>query len=1534
MTQLSHISQLSMTKRAIIQKMLLEKNKKKSTTKSIPKLEKKDTVPLSFAQERLWFLDQLVSDNSFYNIPMSLNLRGPLNISALKETLMAIIQRHETLRTKFKVINNKPVQIIDDTIPELLQIIDLSNLSEAGRYEETRNIMLEESLLPFNLEKDYMIRMKLLLIDDEEYVLLITMHHIASDGWSLGVLQKEIKNFYLCFCNKELPSLPELPIQYADFAVWQREWLSGDVLNTQLSYWKEKLDGIESLLIPTDYKRPAIQTFRGDSLPVFIKFNVVEKLRSISRDKEGSLYMVLLAAFSILLSWYSGQEDIAVGSPIANRNRKDIENLIGFFVNTLVMRTDLSDNPTFLELMDRVRITALDAYDNQDLPFEYLVYKLQPERDMSRNPLFQIGLALQNAQVKSFDMHNLSVRQMGVGPQTVKFDMEVHLWEIPEGLGGYIAYATDLFKSSTISRFINHFKNLLEGISDNPGQRISEIPMLSEEETYTLLVEFSNTSVEYPKEKCIHELFKEQVQRSPDAVAIVYEDNRLSYHELDEKSDYLAGYLQKIGITPDINVGICMKQSLEMVIAILGVLKSGGTYIPMDPAYPEERLNYMINDSQVTILLTQKELNQIFEKKKNTDIDDDILIIINLDEEWNNIQAGNKKPLKLATPDNIAYIIYTSGSTGKPKGVMISHKAICNHMLWMQAAFNYDGSDVFFQKTSFSFDASIWEFFAPLMVGSQLLIANSEDRKYATYLVEEILKKDVTVFQAVPSLLEVVSAESTFKDCSSLRHIFCGGEPLYYDLIFPYRAHNNIKIHNLYGPTEASIDATFFDIGNNIESGPVSIGRPIDNTQVYIQNKHMHITPIGVPGELTISGIGLARGYYNRPELTGEKFVPNPHSDIPGDRMYKTGDLSQYQSNGNIDFLGRIDHQVKIRGYRIELGEIETVMGEHPGVRGSLVLVREDIPGDKRLAGYVLPEMGSEWLEGKLDETKADHVSEWRQLHNETYGHSDDVKDITFNITGWNSSYTGGAIPENEMCEWVDETVGRIKRLNPNSVLEIGCGTGLLLSRIAPECIKYLGTDFSQKVIQYMEYMKDSFENLSHVELLQVEADDFSEIEDGIFDTVIINSVIQYFPGIDYLLKVLEGALKSVEDGGYIFIGDVRNYRLLDLYHTSVQEFKAEPTLTGIELRQVIQQYISQEEELLVDPAFFYKLKEYFPNVSDVRVYLKHGRYQNELTRFRYDVVIEVGDKRKTEEEIEWIDWPGEQMSLEKVGDILSESNPEVIGFKSIPNARLDRECKVMEWLVSDQAGNESVGQFRDDVALRWDDGIEPDDILDLCNDLGYWVEICLSSTDTNGGYNAVLRRQEEGKIPSIGLGVLLYDDDIPLKSLNEYSNNPLHGKIAGRLIPELRGYLENKLPDYMIPSAFMILSEFPLNPNGKIDRKRLPAPWESRIGLSSEYVAPRTPIEKELAKIWSEVLGVEKIGVHDNFFEIGGHSLLATQVISRIRELFSIEIPVKAIFEYPKIEAMGSYIDTIKRIALDNSVPGDIVEYMEVGKL
>jgi amino acid adenylation domain-containing protein len=915
----------------------------------IPRRVNRDSIPLSFAQQRLWFLDQLEPNSHLYNVPMAVRLTGTPSFEALQKSFNAILARHEALRTIFVAVDGNPLQVIGESRFVEFLVTDLTCQPLSEREAKLQCLLKEQVRRPFNLSADLMLRASLVRLGEEEYLLLLVMHHIASDGWSRGVLFREIAALYQAFSTGESYPLPELSIQYADYAVWQQQWLQGEILARQLSYWKKQLSGIPLLEVPTDRPRPVVQTFRGARHSLVLPKGLVDGLKQLSRREGVTLFITMLAAWQTLLHRYTGQQDIPIGSPIAGRNDVETEGLIGFFVNTLVLRTDLSADPTFKQLIARVRTVALEAYEHQDLPFEKLVEELHPDRDQSHSPLFQVMFAFQNLPVQALALSGLTLSPVEVDSEMAKFDLTL-LIEDPAGkLKAVLEYNTDLFDGDTIKRMLGHYQTLLEGIVANPERKVSELPLLTEAERHQLLVEWNDTKREYPRDKCIHDLFEEQAEKTPDAVAIVFEDEQLTYRELNGKANQLAHHLRTLGVGPEVLVGICVERSVEMVVGLLGILKAGGAYVPLDPEYPKERVAFMLEDTKASVLLTQERLLG--------DLPEPDGRVICLDRDWAAIaEESEGNPESGVTAENLAYVIYTSGSTGKPKGVMIQHASLVNY-LWGFNDHSVGGNvQTLPTTTKPTFDASLKQLFAPFLRGDHVWIIPDDVAQEPAKVYQALASRAGASLNCVGSfwhaILAVTNSSEIAMPAVDLSSLLLGGESISRQLVErTFSVFPSLAVWNLYGPTEATANAT---IGKIVLGGRVTLGRPLPNVEIFILDSRLRPVPIGVPGELYIGGECLARGYLNRPELTAEKFITHSFDGEPARRLYRTGDLARYLSDGNIEFLGRIDDQVKIRGYRIELGEIESVLCQHSGVREAVVVAREDVPGDKRLVAYLV----------------------------------------------------------------------------------------------------------------------------------------------------------------------------------------------------------------------------------------------------------------------------------------------------------------------------------------------------------------------------------------------------------------------------------------------------------------------------------------------------------------------------------------------------------------------------------------------------
>jgi aspartate racemase len=938
--QLAHrVAGLSPDKRALLERHL------EARGPAIPRRATRGAPPLSFAQQRLWFIEQLEPRNPLYHITRAVRLRGSLDIGALQAALDAVVARHEAVRTTFQSVDGSPVQRVGPPRAVTLARIDLGAIGALSDLETVRRRLVDEAQRPYDLSRDLMLRAALFRFDARDHVLLLMMHHIATDAWSMGILARELSECYAASVAGRRPTLPDLPIQYGDYAEWQRQWFSGSVLEKSLRYWTEHLANLTPLELPTDHPRPARQTYRGGREAFRIPSEITSALRAVGRQSRATLFMTIAAAFQTLLHRYSGQEDIAVGTPIAGRGYTQLEGLIGFFVNTLVLRGDLSGNPTFRKLLAHVRDVALRAYEHQDLPFERLVAELGPARSLSHTPVFQVMLAFNSTEPEFLTFRGVTVEPIDVDTETAKCDLILAVRDTAQELAGRMEYNTDLFESETIRRMLGHFETLLAAIAADPDRTLSALPLLSARERRQLIVEWNDTRRDLPADRVISELFEDRVREAPDRVAVEFEDQALTYAELDRRANRLAHHLRALGVGPEVPVALCVERSLEMIVGLLGILKAGGAYVPLDPSHPKQWLAFILDDTRAPVVLTLGRLRAAFP--------DQGARVLCLDADWPAIEPeGADTPVSCATPDNLAYVMYTSGSTGHPKGVCIPQRAVVRLVKNANYA-RLDQDETFLQLAPLAFDASTFEIWGSLLNGARLAICPPRVPSVAD-LGQVLRRHRVTTLWLTAALFHQVVDEDV-SALDTVRQLLAGGDVLSVPRVNAVlRARPDIQLINGYGPTETTTFACCFHIPAAGEMGSsVPIGRPIANTRVYVLDRHRQPVPVGVPGELYIGDEGVARGYLNRPDLTAERFLADPFADRPGARLYRTGDLVRYRADGVLEFLGRIDDQVKIRGFRVEPSEIEAALREHPSVREVAVVARADEAGEKSLVAYL-----------------------------------------------------------------------------------------------------------------------------------------------------------------------------------------------------------------------------------------------------------------------------------------------------------------------------------------------------------------------------------------------------------------------------------------------------------------------------------------------------------------------------------------------------------------------------------------------------
>ncbi|MFN6531147.1 non-ribosomal peptide synthetase, partial [Nostoc sp. ChiSLP03a] len=1403
-------------------------------------------LPLSYAQQRLWFLDKLNPNSAFYNLLLALRLAGTLNRTALEQSLQEIIYRHEALRTNFITIDGEPVQVIQTQTNWTVSIVDLQYLSTGEQEIALQRLAQQQAQQPFNLADELLIRTTLVTLSETEHALLVFIHHIVFDGWSMGVFVRELMALYNAYSQGQPSPLAPLSIQYADFAIWQRQWLQGNVLQSQLSYWQQQLANAPALLsLPTDRPRPAVQTFAGAYQKFALSVELTGRLVKLSQEQGCTLFMTLLAAYDTQLYRYTGQSDILVGSPIANRDRSEIEGLIGFFVNTLVMRSNLAGNPSFSELLLRVREVALGAYAHQNLPFEMLVEALQPERDLGHTPLFQVVFNLQNAPVQEVELAGLTVSSLPVESTTTKIDLGLSMENTTQGLMGMWEYNTDLFDASTIERMSGHFVTLLEGIVANPQERIAQLPLLTKSEQQQLLVDWNNTQADYPSDKCIHQLFEEQVERTPDAVAVVFENQQLTYHQLNCRANQLAHYLCSLGVKPDTLVGICVERSIEMVVGLLGILKAGGAYVPIDSEYPIERLRFMLEDATVSVLLTQQRLidrlpqhqaNQVF-----------------LDEICSEIAQNNQSnPTTGVKAFHLANVIYTSGSTGRPKGVMVEHQGLCNLAQAQKRTFGLTCSSRVLQFASFSFDASISEILMALFSGATLYLGRKDSLLPGEPLIKQLRDYSITHITLPPSALAVMPVE----ELPTLQTIIVAGEASSAELIKQWSVGRNF--FNAYGPTEASVCATIAKC--TLEDEKISIGKAIANTQLYILNEYLQPVPIGVPGELHIGGVGLARGYLNRKELTQEKFIPNPFSDEAHSRLYKTGDLARYLSDGSIEFLGRIDHQVKIRGYRIELQEVENVLSQQPGVQKAVVVAREDQPNNKRLVAYVVPQQKN--LESSQSQVtknlSTDKVELWPSVA-EYYVYDELLYYAMTNDHRRNDSYK---VAINQLVK-------------DKIVVEIGTGKDAILSRFCVEG--------GAKKIYAIERDESTYnkaraciEKLGLASKIIVIHGDATKVDIPELADVCVSEIVGAIGGSEGATVIINNARRLLKPDG------------LMIPERSVTKMAA----------------VTLPDEILYKPKFAetpaHYTNEIFKQVGypfDLRVCIKKFPQANVLSTI--DVLEDLNFNEYISPELSH----SVKFEIQKPGRM--DGFLVWLNLHTIAGEEIDILEHEHCWLPV------YFPVFEPGIEVECGDVIQAVCFRTLCeNNLNpdYAIKgLLLKKNGENIKFEYVSYHYKNN----------FRQTSFYQRLFAEYENEK--NNKSDNITQSLRNNLKEILPDYMIPSSFVFLDKLPLTPNGKVDRHDLQKSELTPLN-KADYVIPNTELEKIIADIWQKELAVEKVGIYNNFFELGGHSLLLARINQQLQEEFDLELSIVDMFNHPTIHSLSKYLsakikkqDTIK---------------------
>lgn len=1450
-------------------------------------------TPLSFSQSRLWFLDQLDEIGPTYTIIEAFRLTGPLDRGALVKSLQLLVERHEGLRTSFINKSGEGFQVVGDQGGLFLRSVDLSKVPGDAAERVLQRIVQSEARHQFDLRSEPLLRVTLLQVAPERHDLILGMHHIVSDGWSMMVLVREISALYGMLIQGRPPRLPDLPVQYADFAVWQRRYLTGQVLELHLQYWRRAMAGApQSLDLPTDHPRPAVQSFRGGRLSFEVDGQTGRRLRALGRDAGATLYMVLVAAYHVLLARYSGERDIVVGTPIANRTRGETDGLIGVFVNTLLIRCRLDDDPSFEVLLDRVRATCVEAYQHQDLPFERLVEELQPPRDLSRQPLFQARFILQNIEVGQIRLGDVTFEPVHAHTATSKFDLTFDIREVDDGLLGYVEYASDLFDRETVERLSRHYVAFLEQVCDTPQTPVLDLPMLQPDEYETIVREW-NARPALPAPASIVSMVMAHAEQNSDRVALVSDNRTLTHAGLAARAGRIADGLRREGVGPETRVLLSISDPLEMVVSMLAVLLAGGTYVPVDPTATADRLSTLISECAPLIAVVDPERCRTVDGAIGRALPD-LLEDVKACSRW--------RPDVGYDPQQACYIIFTSGSTGRPKGVAVTHGNLSNYVQWALKTLFGDHPGPVPVPNALNFDLGLTALFPALASGRPVVLVQED---HSTETLAEVLRRErgCSVVKLTPTHLQMLS---TVLDAEGLERlvatIVVGGEPLFAGELRRWtEAAPAVRFFNHYGPTEATIGSCATAVaGADLDRHQIPIGRPIDNAQAYVLDDRMAPVALGTIGELYIGGAGVTRGYVGAPGQTAQRFVPDPFGRMSGGRLYRTGDRVRYRADGRLEFVGRADRQEKVRGYRVELGEIEAALLAHPAVDDVAVVTRSDTTdaGHRRLAGYVVPvDDALAVLDSHAAEMLSEKVEVWNQVFETNYDAS--YADESDDFVGWNSSYTGGPLPRDDMEEWLDATISRIQALSASRILEIGCGIGLLARRLAPHVEQYWCTDFSQHAIDELGRRVARDPALACVRPLCREASDFSGFAPGQFDAIVLNSVIQYFPSAGYLSEVLRGAAGLLKPGGKIFVGDVRHLGLQHCFATDVEIVRTEDeALDCAELRVRASRRLSRENELAVDPAYFVHLADSDPALRVTSIALKRGRHDNEMTCYRYDVVLSKapgGDATR----VESLNWGLVGDGFERV---LRDRPPVPVVFRDIPNRRLVyrlRQAHAVDRAANGVTLQHVVAEFP--VSARA--GSDPEDLIAIAERLGWEAQAIWAASGDLGAFDLLVT--PSGSQPQAALPAEL----VPPRG-RHLANDPMFATTSQRLTPVLFDWLRDRLPGYMIPAVLVFLERLPTNANGKLDIRQLPPPEGERPELESAFVSPVMPTEKLLARIWCDVLKLDRVGIEDSFFDLGGDSILLIQVLARIRE-FGLTVSPRQAFEHQTIAALAQCLGT-----------------------
>ncbi len=1458
-----------------------------------------DDTLLSPAEQRLWFVDQLEPDHPFYNLPLAARIDGPLDFALLCQCINACVARHDTLRSTYGVVEGQPRRQVADQVMLQPQLIDLRGDRHAA--VNLPKMLAVESRRPFDLTRSPLLRVVCWRLSPHEHVILLVMHHIVSDGWSMGVMMRELTELYRAGQAGTIPQLRPLGATYREYASWQNEVLSPERIAPTLEYWHQTLDGaIETLDLPTDFPRPLVQRFEGARLPVELSADLSHRIDSLASRLGVTPYSVLLASYSLLLSRLSRQRDVSVGTAVANRPDPLVEDLIGFFVNTVVVRQRSEGTETFEQWVQQTHRTAAEAIDHQEVPFEQVVRHLAKHRDRSHSPLFQAAFILQNAPAELDVSAGLTLEPLEVDNATAKHDLSLTLSQRDGAYHGHFEYRTSLLRAQTVQRFRDCWLTLLTAALDATETPIDRLPLLSPQSQADIIARGTGPQISAGGAQTLHDRVAEAARRHPAAMAIRQHDRFVTYAELDQDASRIARGLQQAGVSRDDRVLVYLPRSIDQIAAALAVMRCGAAFCPVDMQIPIGRLQTIAEELQPAAVITEAaDVMAVDEALRGASVCRTAAAFAAAsDGGWQEVQV---------LPDDLAYLIFTSGSTGVPKGVAIEHRSVCNFVEGFVRTLELKPGLRCSHLFSPSFDGAIGEVFPVLASGGCLEVIDQETAIDPAALSDYLSERGVEFVSATPATLAVLDPARL----PGVRKVLSAGATLAGDLAAQWMKSH--RLYNGYGPTECTVGVSFARLDDSDLPVP-SVGRPLPNTRLYVLDSQRQLVPDGVIGEVYIAGAGVGRGYWRRDEQTAGSFMADPFSSASDDsspRMYRTGDLGRWNRAGRLEIVGRTDEQIKLRGFRIEPTEIAAVLNQVPGVRQSAVVVQSSSVSasnpadqddreadDKRLVAYVVAETlddGSE--DGWQDQTvsdERDQVENWRLLFDQSHQPAAVGIDPADDFSGWTSVITGQPIPLNSMRRWADAAAGRIAQLQPQRMLEIGCGTGLMLLRLAEQLGHYTGIDIHEAALDQLRAAVNKRPALrDRVALLRRSADQLDDLPSGSFDTIVLNSVVQYFPSQTYLLRVLRKAQRLLAPGGKIFLGDLRNLRLHEALAIAAElHRRGDAPISVGQFRRRVSSRMAHDEELLVDPELMAHLAPQLDRLAGVRTQVKTAQCDSELNRFRFDAVLYFDDA---------------PVELKHECNAGSESS-----HLSVCNGNVHREV-VISRLLSKASDQDVLDDVLQAAAAALLPQACPSAMQSAAAVRGVEIDINWHPQATDAVIVTGRRCGEKLAAEELAeqLTVTAIVDPAPaVHSGHRWTSDPGARRRSMRLIERMRTQLRRKLPAYMIPSAFVLIAELPLTIQGKLDRAALPPPPTQRLSVTAPPRPPYTQTQKVLVEIWEELLEVSPIGIDDDFFDLGGHSMLAVRMVSQVRKRLSRTLPLAALFGKPTIAQLANLLE------------------------